>query len=145
MTIQTRSVSLSSISSEAARALIGAALAASREIGFEAAIAVTDAGGHLRSFERSDNCPFLTVDVAIDKAWTAVSFGISTDRWADIISDNPKVSQLSHRPRLVAVGGGLPIIENGRVIGGIGISGGTAVQDEQACLIALKELGFDVP
>ncbi|MBV8466691.1 MAG: heme-binding protein [Burkholderiales bacterium] len=144
MTIAQRSIPAAHISLEAANVLIESARAAARDIGFEAAIAVTDAAGNLRAFERTDNCPFLTVDVAIDKAWTAASFGIATDMWADIILGNPKVAQLAHRPRLVAVGGGLPIVENGRVIGGIGISGGTADQDKQAGQVALKQIGFDV-
>ena len=51
----------------------------------------------------------------------------------------------AHRPRLVAVGGGYPVIENGRVIGAIGVSGGTAEQDQQAAEAALSNLGFRVP
>ncbi|MBI3731180.1 MAG: heme-binding protein [Burkholderiales bacterium] len=57
---------------------------------------------------------------------------------------NDVVAQLAHRPRLVAVDGCCPIIENGKVIGGIGISGGNALQDQQAAEIALAALGFEV-
>ena len=57
---------------------------------------------------------------------------------------NPGVAQLAHQPRLVAVGGGMPIVAGGALVGGIGISGGNAVQDRQAAEIALKALGFDV-
>ena len=132
-----------SITSDAAHALIAAADAAARGIGIRVTIAVTDAGGHLSALARNDGAPFLTVGVAIDKAWTATSFGLPTHVWADVIA-NPQVAQLAHQPRLVAVGGGVPIVLDGRVVGGIGISGGNAAQDREAAEIALKATGFEV-
>ena len=132
-----------SVSREAAQALLGAATAASRELGIAVTIAITDAGGHLTALARDDGAPFLSVNVAIDKAWTAASFGLPTHTWADVIAD-PQVAQLAHQPRLVAVGGGLPLVSAGRVVGGIGISGGNAAQDRQAAETALKTVGFEV-
>ncbi|MBV8659370.1 MAG: heme-binding protein [Burkholderiales bacterium] len=132
-----------SISQDAALQLIAAAREACANLGIEVAIAVTDAAGHLKAFERSDHARFLTADVAIDKAWTAASFGLGTHVWSQIIS-NPDVAQLAHRPRLVAVGGGYPILLEGQVVGGIGISGGNALQDQQACEAALVATGFEL-
>ena len=86
----TRSTPMASINRQAATALIEAALAAARHIGIEAAVAVTDATGNLRAFERTDGAPFLTVDVAIDKAWTASSFGYATHVWNDYITTDPR-------------------------------------------------------
>jgi uncharacterized protein GlcG (DUF336 family) len=134
---------IATVSRAAAQALIAAAGDAARDIGIRVTIAVTDAGGHLAALARDDGAPFLSVNVAIDKAWTAASFGLPTHVWADVIA-NPQVAQLAHQPRLVAVGGGVPIVADGRVVGGIGISGGNAVQDRQAAEIALKALGFEV-
>ena len=139
----THTFATASITQDAARALIAAANAASRDIGIQVTIAVTDAGGHLAALTRDDGAPFLSVDVAIDKAWTATSFGLPTHVWSDLIAD-PQVAQLAHRPRLVAVGGGVPIVVDGRVVGGIGISGGNARQDRDAAEIALRALGFEV-
>src|SRR5438128_139213 len=140
----TKSIATASINREAAAALIDAALAAAREIGIEGAVAVTDATGNLRAFERTDGAPFLTVDVAIDKAWTASSFGFPTHVWNDYVTSDPKVAPLAYRPRMVAVGGGYPILENGKLIGGIGISGGNYQQDQEAAVAALHQLGFEV-
>ena len=70
----TKSIATASINRETAVALIDAALAAARAIGIPAAVAVVDATGNLRAFERTDDAPFLTVDVAIDKAWSSASF-----------------------------------------------------------------------
>src|SRR4051812_22182410 len=94
----------SSITREAAFALIVAARKAADNIGIHVTIAVTDSAGNLKAFERADDAPFLTAEVAIDKAWTAASFGVATHVWNAILSDS-KVSQLAHRPRLVSVGG----------------------------------------
>lgn len=138
-----RTFATASINRDAAQALLSAAEAASRELGIKVTIAVTDAGGHLAALTRHDGAPFLSVNVAIDKAWTATSFGLPTHVWADVIA-NPGVAQLAHQPRLVAVGGGVPIVLGGQVVGGIGISGGNAVQDQQAAETALKSLGFEV-
>ncbi|NUS18957.1 MAG: heme-binding protein [Mesorhizobium sp.] len=140
-----KSIPMASVSREAAIALIEASLAAAKTIGIEAAVAVTDATGNLRAFERTDGAPFLTVDVAIDKAGTASAFGFPTHVWNDYVTQDPKVAPLAHRPRMVAVGGGYPIVEDGRLIGGIGISGGSYQQDQDACVAALQRLGFELP
>lgn len=142
-TTSSKCFSTPSIRSEAANALASAARSASAELGIIVSIAITDAAGHLVAFERADGAPFLSIDVAIDKAWTVSSFGLGTHVWNDILQDS-KVSQLAHRPRVVSVGGGCAIVEGGKVIGGIGISGGNALQDQQAAEKALRSLGFEV-
>ena len=108
-------------------------------------VAVVDATGNLRAFERTDDAPFLTVDVAIDKAWSSASFGFPTHVWNDYVTNDPKVAPLAYRPRMVAVGGGYPILEDGKLIGGIGISGGNYQQDQDACVEALMKIGFQLP
>ncbi len=134
--------STASITRDSALALLVATRKAAKDIGIEVAIAVTDAGGHLVAFERADAAPFLTAGVAIDKAWTAASFGLDTQTWNHVVTQ-PKTAPLAHYPRVMAVGGGVPIIEAGRVVGGIGISGGNAQQDHDAAVAALAALGFD--
>ena len=140
-----KSIPAANINRSTAAALVEASIAAAVEIGIEATVAVTDATGYLRAFERTDGAPFLTVDVAIDKAWTAASFGFATHVWNDYVRSDPKVAPLAYRPRMVAVGGGYPIMEDGKLIGGIGISGGTYQQDQEAAEKALRKLGFEVP
>ena len=132
-----------SISRDKAQQLLLAARQAADDIGFQAAIAITDGGGHLSAFERADAAPFLTVGVAIDKAYTATSFGLSTDVWNHVVAQ-PATAPLANHPRVMAVGGGVPIVAGGRVVGGIGISGGTAQQDNDAAVVALRGLGFEV-
>ncbi|MFL5997267.1 MAG: GlcG/HbpS family heme-binding protein [Streptomyces sp.] len=136
--------SASSVTQATARALISEVKAAAARIGFTAAVAVTDQGGHLKAFERADDAPFLTAEVAIDKAWTAASFHIPTHVWNDYVADS-RIAPLSGHPRVLAVGGGYPIIDDGRCIGGLGISGGSYEQDQQAAEEALATLGFELP
>lgn len=73
------------------------------------------------------------------------SFGYPTHVWNDYVSNDPKVAPLAYRPRMVAVGGGYPILEDGKLIGGIGISGGNYQQDQDACVEALTKIGFELP
>ncbi|TAM50549.1 MAG: heme-binding protein [Paraburkholderia sp.] len=134
-------ISTATISLEAAQELLAEARRACAARGFAATIAITDAGGHLRAFERSDSVPFLTVDVAIDKAWTAASFGMATQQWNEYMAE-PAVAPLANHPRLMPVGGGIPIFHEGRLVGGIGISGGTSVQDHEAAEEALRRVGL---
>jgi uncharacterized protein GlcG (DUF336 family) len=137
--------STASISRDKAQELLLAARKAADDIGIQVAIAIaiTDGGGHLSAFERSDTAPFLTVGVAIDKAYTATSFGLSTDVWNHVVAQ-PATAPLANHPRVMAVGGGVPIVAAGQVVGGIGISGGTAQQDHDAALVALRASGFEV-
>ena len=142
--MSTKSIPAACVNRQTASALVAAALEVAGGIGIEIAVAVVDATGNLRAFERADGAPFLTASVALDKAWTSASFGFPTHVWNDYVTSDPKVAPLAHLPRMVAVGGGYPILENGKLIGGIGISGGNYQQDQDAAVAALTQLGFDV-
>ena len=98
----------------------------------------------LAAFLRMPGAPLHSVDIAIDKAYTAVSFGLPTSRWTEVLqSHSPAVRDgLVQRPRFVAFGGGLPIVEDGKCIGAIGVSGGSEQQDEQIAHAGLAALGL---
>jgi len=133
-----------SISREAAGRLIAAAHQGAAEAGFSAAIAVTDVGGHLRAFERDDAAPFLTGDVAGREGLDRRVLPHGHARLKRDVTD-PKVAPLQHVEGLVAVGGGYPLVLDGQVVGGLGISGGTHEQDRSAAEAAMAALGFDPP
>ncbi|MFF7755927.1 heme-binding protein [Streptomyces sp. NPDC007971] len=88
--------------------------------------------------------PFLAAEFAVGKAWTAASFHTPAHVWNDYLA-NPRVAPLAGHPRLTAVGSGYPVIDNGRCVGGLGISGGSYEQDQQAAEEALAALGFELP
>ena len=132
-----------SITRDSALSLALAAREAATEIGLNLAIAITDEGGHLIAFERADATPFLAAEVAVNKAWTAASFGLDTMIWNQVVAQ-PATAPLANHPRVMPVGGGVPIVVDGRVVGGIGISGGNAQQDHDVAVAALKAAGFEV-
>lgn len=142
---QAKSYPAASITRVAAAALIEASLVEAAKIGLDVAVAVTDGAGYLVAVERTDGARFLSAEVATDKAWTAASFGIPTHVWNAYITGDSKVALLAHRPRLAAVGGGYPIKDLGKLIGGIGVSGGTYQQDQDIAETALRALGFELP
>lgn len=132
-----------SISAELARRMLGAAEEKAREIGVPMNIAIVDESGVLKAFSRMDGAALLSVQIAQDKAYTAIGFGMSTDGWYDFIKDDAPLA-LGAPPgidRLVIFGGGYPIKSGDAVIGGIGVSGGHYTQDMQVAQAGLAAVG----
>ncbi|GAB4400522.1 MAG: hypothetical protein OHK0048_15720 [Rhodoferax sp.] len=128
-----------SIGEDAAADACAAAVAHARALGIRINVAVTDVNGTLMAFRRMHGAFLHSIDIAIDKAYTAASFGFPTSQWAAILaSDDALRIGIPQRPRLVVFGGGLPIRVNGRLVGGIGVSGGSAEQDAQCALEGLR-------
>lgn len=139
------SVAQRSISAEAAAAAVQAAVAHAAQLGIRINVAVTDAAGLLMAFLRMPGAFVHSIEIAIDKAYTAAGFGFPTSQWQGVLAGDEAVRLgIPHRPRLVVFGGGLPMREQGVLIGGIGVSGGSAEQDEACALAALVALGLAV-
>ncbi|WP_042259254.1 GlcG/HbpS family heme-binding protein [Paraburkholderia heleia] len=124
-----------------------AAEAAAREaqrLGVRVNVAIVDAGGNLAAFVRMPGAPLHSIEIAIDKAYTAVSFGLPTGRWNETLQAHSEAVRqgIVLRPRFVAFGGGLPITEDGQRIGGIGVSGGSEEQDGACAQAGLRALGL---
>jgi uncharacterized protein GlcG (DUF336 family) len=131
------------ISAEAAAAACQAAVAHARGLGLRINVAVTDSAGVLAAFLRMPGAFLHSVEIAIDKAYTAASFGFPTQQWVDVIGHDEALRiGLPLRPRLVVFGGGLPMRDGDVLVGGIGVSGGSAVQDEACARAGLAALGF---
>ena len=132
------------ISAQAASAACTAAVAHAQTLGIRINVAVTDASGTLAAFLRMPNAFLHSIDIAIDKAYTAASFGFPTSQWKGLLaSDEALRIGMPHRPRLVVFGGGLPIAVEGQLVGGIGVSGGSAEQDEECARAGLRAIGLD--
>jgi len=129
------------LTAEAAKKLVDAAEKKASELKKPMVIAVCDESGNLKEFTRMDNAPLLSVQIAQDKAYTAISFGIATHEWFEFIKDDPPLlAGIVHTPRLVVFGGGYPVSIDGQVVGGIGVSGGHYSEDMQVAEAALKAL-----
>lgn len=125
----------------AAHAVV-AAVAHARDLGVKINVAVVDAGGNLTAFLRMPGAFLHSIDIAIDKAYTAAGFGFSTRDWMKVIGhDEGMKLGFSARPRLVVFGGGLPIRVDGQLIGGIGVSGASEEQDEACADAGLAAIG----
>ena len=87
-----------------------------------------------------------SIEIAIDKAYTAASFGFSTKNWMPAIGNDEGMKfGFSARPRLIVFGGGLPIAGKETVgdwIGGIGVSGASEAQDEECARAGLAAIGM---
>lgn len=136
------SVDQKNIHWQAANKLVEAAATKAEELNLCVNIAVVDNGGHLAAFLRMPGSAFHSIDIAINKAYTAMSFGLSTSQWgpiADTLSPLCKTGLLS-QDRLMTCGGGVPIEVDGHRIGGIGVSGASEQQDEELAKQALEVL-----
>jgi uncharacterized protein GlcG (DUF336 family) len=131
-----------SITAQAAKAVIAAAADKAKQMSLNMCIAVTDEAGDLKAFLRMDGAAKLALDIAQNKAYTAASFGMSTDQWWDFIKDDsPLLHGITHTPRLTVFGGGYPIKDGGEVIGAIGVSGGHYSQDMEVAMAGLQAVG----
>lgn len=137
------SVESHAISVECAAAAVQAAVAHACDLGIRINVAITDPAGVLMAFLRMPGAFLHSVEIAIDKAYTAASFGFPTSQWMGILAGDEALRLgMPLRPRLIVFGGGLPIREGERLIGGIGVSGGSAEQDEACAQAALSALGL---
>ncbi|MBP2636038.1 MAG: ATP/cobalamin adenosyltransferase [Firmicutes bacterium] len=116
---------------EKAKKMIAAAEQKAVEIGVPMVIAVVDAGGNLVAQERMDNALLASVSIALNKAYTAVALKMSTDQAAAVTQPGQSLYGLNTTDncRIVIFGGGIPIWENGVLVGGIGVSGGSVEED----------------
>jgi uncharacterized protein GlcG (DUF336 family) len=132
-----------SVSTELAHRMLAAAEVKAAEIGVPMVIAVCDESGVLKAFSRMDGAALLSVQIAQDKAYTAVGFGMPTDAWHDFIKDDPPLADgaVGGIERLVIFGGGFPIKANEQVVGAIGVSGGHYSQDAEVAEAGLAVAG----
>lgn len=132
------------IDAPAALRAVTAAVQAAAAMGVYVNVAVVDAAGVLAAFARMPGAPLHSVDISIDKAYTATSFGLPTSQWHAVLQQHSQAVRegLLLRPRFVAFGGGLPMVEGSVRIGAIGVSGGSEQQDEAIASAGLQALGL---
>jgi uncharacterized protein GlcG (DUF336 family) len=129
-----------SVSSELAQKMVTAAVAKARELGVSENVAILDDGGNLKAFTRMDGAPFVCIEMAQNKAYTAL-LGVSTQEFFDFIQSDPSLlAGIPTLSRMAAWGGGFPIKVDGEVVGAIGISGAPAVQNDVDCARAALAL-----
>ena len=115
-----------------ARVLLAHARARADEIGVPMCIAITDEGGNLIAFERMEGGKVTSSTIAIDKSFTASAAKKATHDYGSASQPGAPAYGIASAigGRLMVVGGGLPVIVDGAVVGGIGVSSGTPAQDQ---------------
>jgi uncharacterized protein GlcG (DUF336 family) len=117
---------------ERAQAAIAAAEAEARKHGWKFNIAVVDSGANLVAFQRMDGAQLASIAISEHKARAAAQFRRETKVYENAVQLNgqPYVSTIDG---VITVRGGIPLVEDGKLIGAIGCSGGTGSQDEVVC------------
>ena len=118
-------------------ALVTAALERAAALNLTVAAAVADSSGELVCFRRMDDTQLGSTDVAILKARCAVRFKRSTTEWAVRARDNPGILGI---PGVIAVLGGIPLVRDEKIIGGIGVSGALPEQDDECARAGVEAL-----
>lgn len=137
--------SIPGIAAEAAAAAVQAAVRHAEANGWKINVAVADRSGNLMAFLRMPGAFLHSIEIAIDKAYTAASFGFRTKDWMSIVgSDEGMKLGFSAQPRLIVFGGGVPVRLAGQDewIGGIGVSGASEQQDEECAWAGLAAIGI---
>jgi uncharacterized protein GlcG (DUF336 family) len=123
-----------------AMAALDGAIEHARELGIRVTAVVLDSGGHPVSLRRMDGAPLSSVTIAEKKAYTAISFRAPTHSLAERIPPDFHGPLSMADSRLTFLSGGVPIVDNEQVTGGIGVSGGSADQDVACCEAALRRI-----
>lgn len=127
------------ITMERAQALIQAAVAESNKRGWQMNIAVVDSGANLVAFARMDGAQLASISISEHKARVAAKYRRPTRVFEDGVQ-KADFKYLLSLDDVVASRGGIPLIEDGKIIGAIGCSGGTGSQDEAICTAAANTI-----
>ncbi|MER5748423.1 MULTISPECIES: heme-binding protein [unclassified Streptomyces] len=140
---------MSNVTLDAAEEIIAAAHKRAQALGKAVSVAVVDAGGFVVAIRRADGARPLTPDIARAKAYTAAVMqrpGKMLKKWQE--SQPVFFSQLSQLPGaalpIMAAEGSVTIKKDGEIIGGLGIAGGTADEDQQLADDVLESLGYEL-
>jgi len=127
-----------SINLATAKKIAWAAAKEANRIKINAIIAIVDVGGHLIYLERFDKAQFGSIDVAVHKARCSVAYKRPTKAFEEAVNSG-KISLLT-LDDICTVEGGLPIIQSGKIVGAIGVSGGTSQEDGQIATSGVSAL-----
>ncbi|MEN9886179.1 MAG: hypothetical protein RL758_757 [Pseudomonadota bacterium] len=130
---QSGTYSVKAMTPELATKAATAAMQACRDKGYQIGVAVVDRAGVPIGFVRDRFAGPHTVDMAINKAWTAVSFKTTTLELAKETQAGKPMSGIRALPRVIAAGGGVPVEAAGSLLGAIGVSGGPGGEADEAC------------
>ena len=124
------------VSNDNAKKIATAAIAEARKNKWNMAIAIVDPAGELIYFEKLDGTQAASINIAIDKARSSARFKRPTKALQDVLATGGAGLRMLALDGAVPVEGGVPILIEGRIVGAIGVSGGTSEQDGQVAAAA---------
>ena len=130
----------SGLTLDIAKKMLKAAEREAEKQGVPMSMAISDAAGNLVAFSRMDNAVLFSIQIAMDKAFTAVSGKMPTGSFGNFYRTGELVPLFFHE-RWITFTGGFPVIKDGMIVGGIGVSGGT-IEDVYVAKAALQAGGF---
>ena len=122
------------ISLQRAQAVVQAAVTEAAKRGWQLNVAVVDSGANLVTFARMDGAQLASIAISEHKARTAVKYRRPTKAFEDAVQKSGYNYALT-LDDIVASRGGIPLVEDGKIVGAIGCSGGTGSQDEASCQV----------
>lgn len=125
------------ITYDLAEKLIKPAIDQAKKLKIAIAVAITDPTGHLVAFAKMDDACLIAIGTAQGKAYTAARSGLNTRDLMNYFKENNVDTMSLQAENLMLIPGGSPIMYDGKLIGGIGIGGGTGEQDEECVQAAL--------
>ncbi|MDO9434399.1 heme-binding protein [Hydrogenophaga sp.] len=127
------------LSFDEARILLDGCAHKSREMGIPMCSAVTDESGHLMAFDRLDGGKISSIPIAVDKAFTGAVARKGTHVYNELCQPGKPTFgiHITNGGHFSIIGGGLPVTVNGVIVGGVGVSSGTAVEDQVVAEAAL--------
>lgn len=130
------------VSLKDAKRVIEAAEKEAEKIGQPMNIAVADAGGNIVAHVRMDNAWLGSIDIAQKKAWTSRAFDISTKDLAEHCQSGGQFFGInaSNDGRVMIFAGGIPLKKDGKIVGAVGVSGGSGEQDHTVAEAGAKAL-----
>ncbi len=128
------------LTEQVAHAIMKACITKAYEIGKPMVVTIVDDGGNLKSMMRMDGAIKGSIDISNNKAYTAAFFKAATEDIGKLSGPGKDLYgiEISNRGKVVTFPGGMPLVLNGEVIGGLGISGGSIEEDKIVCLAGIK-------
>lgn len=125
---------------DVAKRLVAAAEEQAETVGVPMCIAVMDAGANLVAFHRMDDALLASIDIAQNKAYSSVSLKLDTETIHEVSQPGESLYGLGNTNdgRIITFGGGIPLESDGSVVGGVGVSGGSAEEDVQVASAAVE-------
>jgi glc operon protein GlcG len=121
------------VSAAWAGAMTSAAVATAESMSVAVTVVVVDESGVLKAMNRMDGAPLVSVQTSMNKAYAAAAIGMPPDDFYEAIqSDAAAVASFATRPGLALIAGGLPVIVDGQVAGGVGVAGAMTGAEDRA-------------